>query len=174
MGDKKYKYVTPYSPITGIYFRKILSTVVRVGKLDRAGLKVLDFGCGHGILKKMNPGIDITGYDIVKDLTEVDHWTSVAFDVVVSNEVFYRFSEPMLESCLREFKSHNNNVELVVGMSRQSIVNKLGSILLGHGDAHDGTKLRPAEEKNVFLRHMEIIDQQTIWGLADIYRLKFK
>ena len=174
MGVRKIKYVTGYSLIAGIYFRKILSTIVQVGELESSGLRVLDFGCGHGVLKKMNPQIDITGYDIVRELTEVDAWNLLAFEVVVSNEVFYRFNEEQLEHLLREFKSHNKNMELVVGISRQSFINKVGSELLGHGDAHDETKLKPAEEKNVLLHLMEIIGQRTVWGLADVYRLKFK
>jgi len=39
----------------------------------------------------------------------------------------------------------------IVGISRQSFIDKVGSVLLGHGDAHDETKLKPAEEKNVLL-----------------------
>ena len=166
--------MTDYGLITGIYFRKILSTIIRVGALERPGLKVLDFGCGHGMLKEINPDIDITGYDIVEELTEVDHWNQVAFDVVVSNEVFYRFSEGQLEQLLAEFKSYQSNMELVVGISRQSFGNKVGAMLLGHGDAHDETLLTPAREKRVLLRHLEVVARKTVWGLADVYRLKFK
>ena len=174
VGVRKIKYVTDYGPISGIYFRKILSTIVQVGELERSGLRVLDFGCGHGVLKKMNPQINITGYDIVRELTEVDAWNLVAFEVVVSSETFCLFNAEQLERLLCEFKSHNKNMELVVGISRQSFINKVGSVLLGHGNAHDGTKLKPAEEKNVLLRLMEIIGQRTVWGLADVYRFKFK
>lgn len=88
MGVRKIKHVTDYSPIAGIYFREKFSTIVQVGELEHSELRVLDSGCGHGVLKKMNPQIDITGYDIVRELTEVDAWNLLAFEVVVSNEVF--------------------------------------------------------------------------------------
>ena len=45
-----------------------------------------------------------------------------------------------MEHLLREFKSHNKNMELVVGISRQSFINKVGSVFLGHGDAHNEVK----------------------------------
>ena len=93
-----------------------------------------------GFWIKWTPNIDITGYDIVKELTEVDAWNLLAFEVVVSSEVFCQFNAEQLERLLCEFKSHNKNMELVVGISRQSFINKVGSVPLGHDDAHDEVK----------------------------------
>ena len=46
-------------------------------------MKVLDFGRGHGMLKASHPHINITGFDIAHEQTEVDDWKEVKFDLVV-------------------------------------------------------------------------------------------
>ena len=79
-----------------------------------------------------------------------------------------------MDQLLSEFEAYNKEMTLVVGISRQSILNKLGAMLLGYGDAHGGTKLTPPEEKHILLRYMDIVDQKTVRGLADVYQLKFK
>lgn len=169
----KIKNVTTYGLISGFYFRKLIATIVRIGELERPGLKVLDFGCGHGMLKLLYPHINIIGFDVLSELTDVPDWRQVPFDVVVANEVFYSFDAEQLDRLLSEFKAHNKNLELIVGESRQSLLNKTGALLLGYGDAHKATKISPTEERQMFLHHMYIMNQETVWRLADVYRLKF-
>ena len=63
---------------------------------------------------------------------------------------------------------------MLVGISKQGFLNNLGKILLGELDAHSNTKLKPMEEISVLQEHMDVIAKRTIWGLADVYHLKFK
>ena len=63
-------------------------------------------------------------------------------------------------------------MELVVGISRQSFI--IRWVQYFSDMAMPITKLKPAEEKNVLLHLMEIIGQRTVWGLADVCRLKLK
>ena len=176
--SNQYKVTTNYGLISGIYFRKILKVIIQLGGLGTRNIIILDFGAGFGFLKsmllKLNSFARIVNYDIKKDLTEIEDWRDVEFDVLVCNEVFYTFEKEELIHLLNELKSHNKNLEMLVGISKQGFLNNLGKILLGEFDAHSGTKLKPIEEINVLQEHMDVIAKRTIWGLADVYHLKFK
>ena len=73
-----------------------------------------------------------------------------------------------------DFKIKNPKLRLIVGMSRQSILNKIGKTILGFSDAHEGILLSPYEELNVLKKHMEIINYKSVFFLADVYLLRFK
>jgi hypothetical protein len=176
MGDE-YRLTTEYKGIPGIYFRKLLNTIIDLGRLDRNNLTILDYGAGHGVLKNIikdrNKMVNVINYDIEPDLTEIKDWRDVDFNIVVANEVFYTFDQIALESLMVELKKKNKNLEIIVGISKQSIINNIGKIILGEGGAHNSTVLNPKEEIAILLKHMEIIDHKSVWYLADIYRLRF-
>ena len=48
-------------------------------------------------------GIEVTKFDIIKKLSDVDDWKTVAFDIVVVNEVFYLFDESEIFQFLNDF-----------------------------------------------------------------------
>ena len=168
---------TEYKGIPGIYFRKLLFTIIDLGRLDRNNLTILDYGSGYGVLKSIiknrNKTVNVINYDIEPDLTEIKDWRNVDFDVVVANEVFYTFDQVALEFLLVEFKKKNQNIEIIVGISKQSIINNIGKIIFRESEAHNLTLLNPKEEIAILLEHMEIIDHKSVWCLADIYRLRF-
>lgn len=171
---EKIKYVTNYGCITGIYFKRILNTIISVGELNKRDVSVLDFGCGHGFLKKILSNKNVINYDIVEHLSDVSDWREVDFDVIVANEVFYSFNQNQLNELILEFKEKNNRLELIVGISRQSLLNNIGKVVLGHKDAHEGTILGPEEELMVIKRYMRVVKQKSVFSLMDIYSLVFK
>ena len=166
------KGVTKYSGMAQIYFRYLLRQVVRVGKLDRPNITILDFGCGAGKLKAML-GPKVVGYDIVPSLSDVDDWRMIDFDVLVGNEVFYSFSERDLDELLIALRAKNRHLELVVGVSRQGVLNNVGKFLLGRPDAHSATKLGPRQELGVFERHCTMVRRKNVWNLANVYSFVF-
>lgn len=167
---------TNYGLITGIYFKKLLKSIIKIAGLDKRQITVLDFGAGHGYLKKIiqNPKCKVVNYDIREDLSEVKTWQEVEFDLLVSNEVFYCLKEEELESLMRELKEKRPGLELVVGISRQSILNNIGKHLLGESDAHDATQTSPQRENEILLKHCKIISKKNVWFLADVLHLKFR
>ena len=172
--SRKYKRTTEYSGISGFYFYLLLRTLINLGGLDSKAKTVLDFGCGHGMLKKMLPDSKIINYDVVKELSDVDDWRKIKFDIMIINEVLYLFEEKEILQLLSEVKKVNGNVELVVGISRQSWLNNLGKIILGQRDAHDGTKTGPRDEARILKSQMHVLQHKSVLMLADVYRLKFK
>jgi hypothetical protein len=147
-----------------------------MGELDRKGREILDFGAGHGVMKTMleGTGAHVTNFDIEPDLTEVENWQDVSFDIMVANEVFYAFEPQQLMDLLDEVKIHNPRAEIILGVSKQSFLNNVGKILLGKPGAHKGTKIGPKREIAIFKESMEVLEHQSVWFLADVYRLRFK
>jgi len=170
---RKYKNVTEYGGIAGIYLHRLLTTIISIGGLKYRNLRVLDFGSGYGMLKKMLPDVEVVDFDIVKELSDVDDWKSVSFDIVVVNEVFYLFDESEILQFLDDLYFINNNVELIVGISRQSWLNNFGKIILHQNDAHEGTKTPPEKEIQILKSRMDIIGHKSVYMLADVYHLHF-
>lgn len=170
----KIKGVTSYSGLAKFYFKYLLKQLIKVGDLERAGITILDFGCGKGELKRTLPNANVIGYDIIAALSDVRDWRDIDFDVLVANEVFYSFTEDQLVALLTELKQKNSNLELVVGISRQSVLNNIGKFLLGRPDAHSATKIGPKKELEILLRYCEIKRRRNILYLADVILMTFK
>lgn len=168
------KGVTLYSGLSQFYFRHLLRQIDKVGRLDRPDITILDFGCGQGELKRLLGGAKVVGYDIIPELSDVPDWHAVDFDVLVANEVFYRFSEEELESLLRELKQKNPALELVVGISRQGLLNNIGKYLLGRPEAHSAAQLSPKKELSILKEHCEVLHNNSFMALFDVYSLRLK
>lgn len=174
----EYFATTEYSGISGIYFNKIIDTIIKIGDLDKSKQTILDYGAGHGIIKSklfsVNPSAKVINYDIKKELTEVDDWRSTTFNTLIANEVFVYLEKHMLKELLIELKSINKSLEIIVGISKQSVLNNIGKYILFQPKAHDNTKLIPKEEISTLLEFTYIDKHVSVWGLSDVYKLRFK
>src|SRR4051812_32624632 len=106
--------LTRYTGIEGIYFGKILKTLVDVGDLNHK--RVLDFGCGVQGLRKLLTHSNYVGYDIDPKLSDVSTLEGVEYDVMVANEVFYEMTAPEIEKILDTVRPRL----LLVGVGRKS------------------------------------------------------
>ena len=129
---------------------------------------ILDFGCGEGKLKDIL-GNKVINYDVINELSDIEDWRNVDFDVIVSNQVFYSFNAKSLNDLLEEFKSLNKKIILLVGISKQGILNNIGKYILGRKDAHNLTNLLPIEEMEIIKSHAKQISKRNILFLTDIY-----
>ena len=170
--------MTNYGFITGIYFRKILKTIIEVGGFSDKNVNILDFGSGRGMLKQMVAksceSANVINYDIIKKFTDIQNWQNFKFDVMVANQVFYTFEREDLIELLTNLKKYNKDLILLVGISRQGLLNNIGKVILGELDSHYGTKLKPKQEVEILSSYMNIISQKSVWKLADVYYLNFK
>jgi dTDP-4-amino-4,6-dideoxygalactose transaminase len=165
--------VTRYTGIASFYFRHLLKQIVKTGGLDGNGATILDFGCGNGELKRLLGG-RVIGFDIIPALSDVEDWRPAKFDVLVANQVFYSFNEKELEDLLIELRSRNPRLRLVVGVSRQGMLNNIGKYILGRPDAHSRTKISPRKEREILERYCDIVQSKNVLNLTNVYVLVFK
>jgi len=160
-----------YTGMKGVYFRAIQKAIVGIAGLDRRTVKILDFGCGSGELKKLL-GAKVVGFDVLPELSDVSDWKAVDFDVVVANEIFYLFSEKELEKTLLEFKAKNPGTELVVGIARQNLLGGILAVLAGEPDAHSNTLMQPKKELEMLQKHFRLKARKNVFGLCDVFYFK--
>jgi|SRR5579859_2018855 len=168
------KNVTLYSGLSKFYFIHLLKQIAKIGRLRRPGLTILDFGCGKGVLKSLLSPAKVIGYDVVVSLSDVKDWRSVDFDVLVANQVFYSFNEKDLEQLLLKLREKNKNLELVVGISRQGLLNNIGKYLLGRPNAHSASRMGPQKQLEVLERYCRIVQRKNVFFLSDVFSLVFK
>jgi hypothetical protein len=167
------KGVTEYKGLSKFYFISLLKKIIKIGNLKERNIKILDFGCGYNMLKRIL-GSKVIGYDIVDSLSDIDHWKNSQFELLVANQVFYSFSRNELEKLLKELKQKKRNLELIVTFSNQNIINNIGKFIFNKPDAHEGTRISPHEEKSILLKHCDVISTSDHLYLATILRLQFK
>ena len=172
---KKLYNVTKHGLISGLYFNDIIKNIINLIPIDKH-IRVLDFGCGFGYLKKKikkNSNIKIINYDIINELTEVKDWRKVRFDYLVSTHVFMYLKKKELEKLLINLRKHNQNLKLIVTISKQGLLNNLGKFILNETEAHKGTLLKTNSELKLLKKKIKIIKKRNIFFLSDIYLLEF-
>lgn len=166
--------VTSYHGLSAFYFRRLLRTIISAGQLHQRYGVILDFGCGHGELKRLLPGHRVVGYDILPHLSDVADWRDVDFDVFVANQVFYALEDRELVNLLKEIKKLKPASYLVIGTSRQSWLNKIGAFLLGRPRAHSAVKLSPTRELEIIQEYCTVEKRVSVMWLADVFVLRFR
>ncbi len=69
------------------YHRLVLRQAVKMAQL-KAGMKILDYGCGHQVLRGMlPPGVGYVGYDLAPELSDCTDPSEGAYDLVFAIQV---------------------------------------------------------------------------------------
>ena len=152
---KKY-HVTSPNLASSLYFNFIYLVIGKITNFNNK--KVLDFGGGHGFLKKkiQKKGGLVKIYDIIKSLSEVNSYKDYDFDIIIFCEVLYLLEEYELGNIIEYLKT-KKNIKIISVFSSQSKLNKFFAIILGHPDAHDDTKLSPKKENDLLIKNFKKI-----------------
>ena len=167
--------ITKHGNVSGVYFNNILENVIKLIYYKKK-IKVLDFGCGYGYLKKTlktNKNVKVIGYDIVKQLSDINDWKKIKFDYFISTQVFVYFTKKKLNQLVIYLKKNYPNVKVIITISNQGWLNKLGAYILNEPEAHTNFRLTPDQEIKIFKKHMKIIKKKNILFLSKMYLLKF-
>ena len=164
-----------YKGLSGIYFNRAIDTIIKIGNLKKTNKIILDFGCGLGVLKKkLKSKSNIVNYDKNTKFSEIKNWKNIKFEIFVSNQVFYQFSEKKLETIIKEIKKKNPKTLFIIGISKRSLLNKIGKFLLFKFTAHKNTILTYKKELFILTKYLKIIKKTNVLLLSDIYLMKFK
>ena len=170
--------ITKHGLISGLYFNIIFNNVIKLIDEEKK-VKVLDFGCGYGYLKnkikknKENKKIEVINFDVIKELTEIDDWKKANFDYFISTQVFVYFKKKNLNELIMYLKKNYPRVKVILTITKQGWLNKLGAFILNEPEAHTNINLSPAEEIFIFSKYMRIIKKKNILLLSDVYLLEF-
>lgn len=126
-----------YKGFAGIYFNKILETIIKFGDLRNEQGLILDFGCGLGHLKKRLPGKNVVGYDIIPELSEVSDYRRLRPRQIVLSGVLEHLYGREIDALIKEFQSLAPEAVLLVYLPTENWVSKIAMRLAGEKSAHD-------------------------------------
>ena len=126
-----------YKGFSGIYFRKILNTIIKFGNLKNEKGLILDFGCGVGHLKKLLKKNNIINYDIEPRLTEINDYKKLKPEKIILSGVLEHLYLKEIKKLLDEFILMNKNAKLLVYLPTENLVSKIAMRLAGQKNAHD-------------------------------------
>ena len=103
----------------------------------------------------------------------VKNWKIIKFDYFVSCHVFTYLKKKKIEDIIKYIKKNRPKTKVIVAITKQGWLNKLGAYILNEPDAHTNFNLSPIEELNILSKHMKIIKKKNIFFLTDIYMFEF-
>jgi hypothetical protein len=152
-----------YNGAAGIYFRKILNTIIKFGNLKNEKGLVLDYGCGVSHLKKNLTGINVVGYDILPELSDVNDYRNLKPDKIVLSGVLEHIYLDDQEKLLKEFKQMNPRAELLVYLPTENFISKIAMHLAGQKYAHNDHVTKYKEINNLLSKYYKLKQRKYIF-----------
>ena len=157
------------------YFLSIAKNIVEIANLENSEKTILDFGCGNKIFSKILTKKKILNYDVKPEFSEVSNFENLKFDIVIFNHVLMYMTPSEIEEILNKIQKINPECELILGLSRQNFLSKIGMFLTFNFDAHKKTKSSYKEQLEKFKKKKILIKNKLkIFGITDIFYSKFK
>ena len=166
---------TDYSKITQkYYFEYVAKRIIKIAKLQNTNKTILDFGCGQKIFSRLLKNYEIINYDIKPEYTEFESYENLHFDIVIFNHVLMYLYPSEIEKLLDKIKKLNPNCEMVLGISRQNIINRIAMILSFNPLAHKGIRSTYKEQVEIFFKKTKLIEKKSnILAMTDIFYSRF-
>lgn len=173
MVQQRHEGVTRYEGVASLYFRSVLrASYALANPQNSPEIRILDFGCGYGELSKEFPKAQITGFDIIPELSDVPAWEGLDFDVLIANHVFYCLPRPELESIGAELALRH--IPIVFSDSLGTLLNRSLAVVSGNPRALKRKERSVAETIQVLGKTHNPVREIMVWGLTQVVRLEPK
>ena len=86
---------------------------------------------------------------------------------------FRLFKKKKIDDIIKYIKKNRPKTKVIVAITKQGWLNKLGAYILNEPDIHTNFNLSPIDEINILSKHMKIIKKKNIFFLTDIYMFEF-
>ena len=84
-----------------------------------------------------------------------------------------KLKKKKIDDIIKYIKKNRPKTKVIVAITKQGWLNKLGAYILNEPDAHTNFNLSPIDEINILSKHMKIIKKKNIFFLTDIYMFEF-
>ncbi len=156
------------SALTAAYHDIVLKRAVRVAQL-RAGMHVLDHGCGRQRLRRaLPPGVRYTGYDVVPELSDVDDPRQERYDVVFAMQVLMYYDASGLEEWADVVAGLTKRLVVMVP-ARNFLKDEVLDRLLGLQRLRENmVRQRPEEIYAQLSRRFSMNGKQTVFWMGEL------
>ena len=124
------KTVLSINPFVRWFSRKKIDIALKMAGLKKEDV-VLDFGCGDGYLKRTNPGLNITGYDINPEQTGIDDYRKIQPNKIFAMDVLEHIPKREIEVILKNFKNMSHDFDLIVAIPTENWISRKARMLMG-------------------------------------------
>ena len=163
----KVDIITPYKGISKFYFEKIIDEIIKLGNL-KSEKKILDYGCGSKFLEK-KLGKKIYNYDLDPRYTELNKWNLYNFDIIILNHVLMYMDKEEFKKIITEIKKINPKCEVIIGLGKETILNKIAAFAALKFDYLKNTKLNYFEQIELIKDELKVFIKKDIYFLSEIY-----
>lgn len=165
--------ITEYKGFVKFYFLSIANNIIKIANLLNTNNVILDYGCGNKIFSKLLKKKKILNYDINPKYSEIKNFENHKFDIVIFNHVLMYLSKKEISKLIKKIKRLNPKCKLILSLSRQNLISKLGMILSLNFDAHKRTISTYDDQLEVFQKECILIKKKLfIFGITDVYYYK--
>ena len=115
----------------------------------------------------------ILNYDINPDYSEYNDYKKLYFDIVVFNHVLMYMEKKEIISTFENIKKINRNCELIIGIGKGGLMNKLAALLSLNFAAHKGALITHKQQTEILKNRTKILKiKKNIFFMTDIYYTK--
>ena len=164
-----------YKGIPNIYFKRIIFNIIKIGNLNKSNKIILDFGCGAKVLSQILQHQKVLNYDKNPNYTEHEDYKKLYFEIAVFNHVLMYMDRQEIISTFENIKKINKDCEFIIGISKESLINKLAAFASLNFSAHEGILTNQKEQVEILRTLTKILDvKKNIFFMTDIYYARFR
>jgi cyclopropane fatty-acyl-phospholipid synthase-like methyltransferase len=166
------KTVDIKNPLLRWFFREKFKIALRIADITE-GDKILDFGCGGGYLKRSNPRLDIVGYDINPEQTEIKDYTKMHPTKIFTMDVLEHISLEDIQKILDNFKKMNDRFDLIACIPTENLLSRKIRVLVGKSERVSDHITNLKQLKEILRKNFKLEKSRSLFSVSYIARYSY-